>query len=144
MISPKYNFVAENTLRSNSPTQEYRVRLTKHGCIVFRGSDIHIYELNKKFIKLYIDTDKRAIGWKLVETEKYSALTELNDTRQIVQNQKTKQASISIRKLLNVLQFDPDKMKESSIELPVEKYKAAYLEDSEIYFITIPRQYETK
>lgn len=145
MKPPTFNFVPERQAKSQTETGGYRVTLTNRGFLYFPKEVIEIYELNGKYASLFIDTEKKALGWKIMD--KSTTPDVLKDCRVFNQNQITGSVILGITKLLETMGLGKMNGKKFVSELklpiksiPVQKYKSGYLGD-EIYYISL-KDYE--
>lgn len=145
MKSPTFNFVPERQVKNQTETGGYVVTLTSRGFLYLGRGVIDIYELEGKYISLFIDTEKKALGWKIMDKETTPEV--LSNCRVINPNKVTGSAILGITKLLEAMgmghmngkKFISD-LKLPIKSIPVQKYRAGYLGD-EIYYISL-KDYE--
>ena len=141
MSLPKFNFIPEKQLneefRSYTPAMvTLAVTKTTIGInyqLRFMSETVRIYELDGKYITMYADEQKRAIGWRFIDGK--TDLPELSGAKQLKVNTGL-QASIGVGKLLKSAKLIPTKTL-SGLEVkkhldPLNKY--------EIFYIEIPRE----
>lgn len=140
MRPPKFNFVPEKQVENKNETGGYYVSITKSGFLYFPKEVIHVYDLAGKYIKLFVDREKKALGWRVVDETTTPEV--LNDCR-VINSKNNGSAIFSIGKLLSSMGVDSVKVgtKISYIgmpmsNVPVEKYRAGYLE-GDIYYISL-------
>ncbi len=131
MRPPKFDFIPERQLIKESKPVDpmFKASIYPNGALSFNKDYIEIYELGNKFIRIYADTAKRSIGWKILEGK--TDLEEVDDSRKMVL---TPQNSIklSITGILSILGWTKG---ESYKKLPIEIYKS---DGIEIHYIKLP------
>ena len=132
MPSPKFSFVPERQLNASSESETYKVSIFKNGQLVFPTSVLDVYELEGKYLKLFADIEKKAIGWSIIEGT--TDFTELEYARLIKKDKNQKVARLGITKILRNLNIDTGT---SFLKLEVKQYKSA-LQDSAIWYIELP------
>ncbi len=130
MPAPKFDFVPEHQLGKTLEDSTYRVTITKAGCLFFSANDVHIYDLDGKYIRLYADVTKQTIGWSILEDK--TSLDDLNDSRLLKRN-KGGVCLLGITKILNILKVDKGKVFQ---KLEVKKYISP-LQSYPVYYITL-------
>ena len=130
MPQPKFNFIPEKQLGSTAEAT-FNVTLTKSGNLYFSPFNVLIYEMDGSFIKLYGDTEKKAIAWKLIKGT--TTLPELDKSRKIKAAGKGKFAVVSVRRILSKLGIE--QLKEAKT-YEVNTYESSLLEDK-LYYIQL-------
>jgi len=130
-MKPKFNFIPYRQLNVPSETQNYSATVSKSGFLQFSRFNIEIYDLAKKWFEFFVDTEKKALGWKLID--KLPELSDLKLYRKLYISPKSGIGCIQIKSLLTKAGFQ---LPFHSIKLPVQIYKTGYL-DSEINYIVI-------
>jgi hypothetical protein len=130
MRTPKFNFIPERQLNAKTEPQMFSVTITKHNTITFSRSDVEIYELDGKYIRLFADTEKKVIGWSVLDGK--VELDALNDARQLKAVKGSGIIVIGARKLIQATGIE---MKESK-RLVVKKY-ASPLQKDIIYYVEL-------
>lgn len=129
MPTPKFSFVPERQIGEDEKVG-YNVNIYGNGAIIFNGQVVDVYELNNKYIKVFSDLEKKAIGWTIIKND--TNLEELNNARVL---KKTKNGNIilSVTKILKKLGWEKG-MKFTN--LPVKLYKSP-LETDDIWYIQL-------
>lgn len=134
----QFNFVQEKHLtdtRRWAKLAKHTVTINpKHGYLRFSMSYIKDKGLEDCFIKLYADTSKKAIGWKILREK---SLEGMKDYRQLkVYRTKTPEGyeashcQLSVQKLLDILKVDKSKKYK---ELPIQTYQLGPMDGSISY-----------
>ncbi len=128
----KFNFISEKNIgKEINMDFSYRVTVTKQNTISFNRETISVYDLEGKRIRLFADTEKKCIGWVVVDGK--TSLPELNDARVIHSSGANKVANIGVTKLLKIMGIQLGVLRPG---IPVQKYKDGNLGD-EIYYIEL-------
>lgn len=131
MKNPKFNFVPERQLTEAQAKQEaFKCTISESGVLFLRGDYVKAYEMNGKTARLFVDTEKKVIGWSLIEGN--TTLEDLNDGRPLKQNS-TGMISISIRKIIQKLGRAGEQFK----DLEIKVYKSP-LHSGEIHYVELP------
>lgn len=127
----KFNFVPERQLFK--PVYNHSaafVKIYPAGTLVFNPEIIRLYEMKDKFIKLFADKSKRAIGWQLVEGN-----TVMEDLTHQIKLNKSGIAVVGIRKVLESV--GAPKTGISYPRMEVKTYKGP-LDSGVIYYAILP------
>lgn len=139
----KFNFEEERRLvegsRIRGPLKHTASVNAKHGYISFSISYIRDKNLDGSFIKFYGDTQKKAIGWKLLKKE--TNVEELHGYRQLkiqefgnkLNDHKSKVCKLMIRALLKSVGVK----EKSYIHVPVKKYTSPTILDDDMYYVEL-------
>lgn len=130
MRTPKFNFIPATQLGSARNIGELKVSLSKKGLMWIGKETVNSLGLRDKFIKFYVDIEKKAVAWEIVTKEE--SLTSLKGIRKITIT-KAGTCVLSIGTLLKSLKVE-DKLPLKGI--PVEKYEASYL-NKELNYIKL-------
>jgi len=149
MPLPKFNFIPESQLHDEyhayTPAKVSiiksiaTVKDRKHSIfnLRFASETVKLYDLEDKFIKFYIDKEKRVLGWTLIEGD--TTLTDLSHAHKLKKNQKSGSVIIGIGKLLKAAGLN---IQESLKGLEVKKPKTPLM-SHEIFYVEIPKpQYD--
>jgi hypothetical protein len=129
MPLPKFNFIPEKQLGSDYEAT-FNVSLTKAGMIYFSPQNVMIYDMDGAFIKLYGDTEKKAIAWKIIKGS--TSLTDLDSARKMSAHGKIKSIVVSVKKILSKLGIKNVEAK----KYEVKTYESSLLEDK-LYYIEL-------
>jgi hypothetical protein len=136
MRQPKFNFIPERQLSENhSESGFFTASVGPLGAISFNAEYKVVYEIDQKYITFYADTQKRTLGWKIIEGK--TELIELNQARQIIDKPSL---SISIVPLLRTLGWQKE---EKHLKLPISVYKNKDVE-GEIHYVQLPDKFLKK
>lgn len=127
----KYNFIPERQLGLPPPEEKYKVSLYQNSTIIFSSSVVSIYDLNNKFIRLFADTEKKLIGWSIIEGD--TDLDTLKDARQLKVSVNGN-IVVSVGRLLKAMNYE---LAESLKGLEVKKFKST-LTNNTIWYIELP------
>lgn len=133
MRPPKFNFIPERLLKEPAKDSTYRVSIYSQGTLVFPKDVVSIYELDGKYIRFYVDKEKRTVGWTLFEN--YEPSDNLEDARQLKANPNGP-IVVGIKKLLTLMGVD---YTEGFKGLEVGTYKTSLIEN-QVYYITLPEK----
>ncbi len=137
MKPPKFNFIPEHQLNKKGlETYQFVVTIAKTGTIIFNCSDVRMYDLGGKFIKLFADTEKKIIGWSIISGK--TDLEEIENSRELKVSVNGN-IVIGIRKLLKAMDIEIKDTK----RVPVNKYVSSLYKD-EIYYIELAPPVENK
>jgi hypothetical protein len=133
MPAPKFSFVPEHQIEKSNAKKDYffYCSIVSNGQLMFCREYIEVYELHEKFIELYIDKDKRTIGWRFIEGN--SSFEEISKSRQLKKTPKGI-IRVSVSKLLKHLGWQKG---ESYLRLPIEIYKSQTMV-GEIFYVKLP------
>ncbi len=134
MPTPKFSFVPERQIGKESDDIGYTVSITKQGCILFTSAVVRIYDLDKKFIRIFADIEKRAVGWSIVEN--IEGLESLKDVRQLNKNVKSGIIVVSVKKLLQKIGIEKGTKHK---HLTVKTYRSP-LETDNIFYIQLTKE----
>lgn len=137
MSTPKFSFVPERQIGQVSNEGGYSVSIFKSGVLCFSINTLRIYELEGKYIRLFADVEKKAIGWSVVEGK--TNLDDINDSR-LVKTNASGCAVLGITKLLKKIGIEKET---SFFNLPVKVYKSP-LNSYDIYYIELKKVVEPK
>ena len=132
MRQPKFNFIPERQLSEGH--QEggfFTASISSIGAISFNAEYKSVYELDNKYITFYVDTQKRTLGWKIIEGK--TELIELNHARQLNATNKPV-ITVSVIPLLRTLGWSKG---EKYLKVPIQIYKNKDVE-GEIHYIQLP------
>lgn len=133
MKAPKFNFVPERQLGGNDQQiTAFTASIYTNGQIVFKSDYIRIYELDNKYVRVFCDLEKRAIGWSVIEGK--TELDELGDARLLKQDINGA-AKLSVKKILSRLGYK--ELKTSILDLEIKTYKSM-MHAGEIFYVIIP------
>ncbi len=136
MKAPKFNFVSERLLNEPKADNAFRVSIYKTGTLIFTGEVLEIYDLENKFIRLFVDREKRSIAWQVLPDN--ASLEELNDARKVVKTTNGN-AVISVKKLLTAIGIQKADMGKGFKNLEVRTYKTA-LQAGDLYYVILPKK----
>ncbi len=130
MRPPKFNFVPERHLAETYKPIDpfFTCSIYTNGQMVLNSDYVSVYELDKKFVRLYLDKEKRTIGWKIIEGD--TNIEELSDARQITVVKGM--VKISITPILHLLGWEKGA---SFKQLPIKEYKTL---ENKIDYIEVP------
>ncbi len=137
MPTIKFSFVPERQL-GKEVDETYRVSIYKHAHLYFPSCAVQVYDLSGKYIKLFADIEKRAIGWQVIEGK--TDLEEVSGARFMQKRGKSGAIVLGIGKLLERLGFENAKEIEFR-DLEVQKYVSP-LEKNEIWYVQLSKEYE--
>lgn len=138
MRTPKFNFIPERQLNKDTGDQTGFIVSLKKRVMSFKKADVDIYELDGKYVRMFADTEKKVIGWAIVEGK--TGLDELNDARILNRNDKTGVLTISIGKLLKAVGIEGI---EEIRRCPVKTYISPLQKDT-IYYIELENRETNK
>ncbi len=118
--------VAKNTNKKTGKTQiQYNLYFSK--------DVIHIYDLKGKRLKFYLDADKKAVAWRVMDGQ-VTTLDDLSTGRE-VKPFGVGQWQTSITKLVNAAGIE---IKEKRSAMPVKSYKTTELGiPMQYYYVTL-------
>jgi len=132
-----FNFVQEKHLtdtRKWAKQQKQTVTINaKHGYMRFSMSYIRDKGLENCFIKLYADTSKKAIGWKILREKDFADMKEYRQLKVYRVKTETGVAThcqLSVQKLLDILKVDKTKKYK---DLPIQTYQLGPMDGSLSY-----------
>lgn len=107
----------------------------KHGIITFPKSYIVDNGLDGKYLKWFIDVEKKALGWKILATE--SDLKELEDYIRIKSIPSNGIYQMSIKRVLNTFHFADTNVTFKDLE--VQKYlsKSNFYNDGVLHYVQL-------
>lgn len=132
MPAPKFSFVPERQIGKDSD-ETYKVSIFKNSALRFPSEIVRVYELKDKYVRLFADLEKKAIGWQIVEGK--TDLDTLSDAR-LMTVRKAGIVVLGIGKLLNKLGFEKGV---AFSNLEVKKYKSV-LDDRDIWYIELDKK----
>lgn len=130
MRPPKFNFIPERQLIESYKKKDpfFTCSIYSNGQLVFNDDYTEVYSLDSKFIRFYIDKDKRTLSWKIL---KDTTLEELNlDAKQLHKTKKV--VKVFVSKTLQLLGWEKG---ESYKKLPIKNY---ILDGDEINYVELP------
>jgi hypothetical protein len=131
MRQPKFNFVPERQLKESVSSRGFfHASITKQGALCFGREYQKVYELDNKYARIFLDREKRTLGWKIIEGD--TNLDELSDCRKLTPNGTGNMIKVGVSKLLRNLSYEKG---DSYKTLPIEIYK---MKEGEIHYIIIP------
>ncbi len=133
MPAIKFDFVPERQIGKEQAESGYRVTIFKSGVLAFGGHVLDVYELDGKYLRLFADVEKKAIGWSVIEGK--TSFDEIDDAR-ILKRNSSGVAILGITKLLKKLGVEKGQLMPN---LEVKKYKSA-LNSYDIYYIELPKE----
>ncbi len=120
------------------------VSLSKHGLLFLSRKFLNTYNANGKYMEFFGDSSKRALAWKIKDTLNDLKLLKPTKTmplRAIRQNPKSGQAVMSIKKLLERMNIEPEDFK----NLKVEEYKGDKVFGvGNLFYVKLPYNKEIK
>ena len=127
----KFSFVPERQLGEDYGDRTgMTISIYSTGSMIFGSEIIRLYEMDGKYIKLFADVQKRAVGWTIIEGK--TDLDSLNDARQIKVTDGGI-ATVSIGRILKKLGIEKGT---KFMHVPVKIYKSL-LEVNPIYYIEL-------
>lgn len=127
----KFNFIPERQLGLPPPEEKYKVSLYQNGAIIFNSSVVNVYELKDKFVRMFADTEKKLIGWQVIEGD--TDLDALKDARQLKVSVNGN-IVVSVVKLLKSMNYE---LNGSLKGLEVKKFKST-LTNNTIWYVELP------
>lgn len=137
-VQRKYTFIAENQLNSFEESSEYSVTITKTGSIYFNTFICKMFELDKKFVRLYADIEKKTIAWREI---KDGSIETIKGLRQLKVNKDNENCMLMVNKLLEKIGITKEMLPIKKI--PVTKYQD-YLEKTEYNVIDLKEYVKNK
>lgn len=112
MPAPKFSFVPERQV-GDEPSEGagYRVAIRKNGIIYFPADVVRIYDLEGKYVKLYADTQKKAIAWTVFDKGEPADMEDVRLMKRV--SPKSQVVVLGIGRLLKRMGFD------KGVEFPV-------------------------
>lgn len=136
MKTPKFNFIPERQLgevtTGNGHWSVTIIASKASPAIYFPKDMARILEMDGKYIKVFADTEKKAIGWRLIQDE--TTLPELNNARKITANKVSGAVILGIGRILKTLNYD---LKEKIKGLLVQTYSSPLIKD-DISYVVLP------
>lgn len=131
----KFNFISEAALGElPKADNSWRIAIYMTGknnyTIVFPPDYVEIFEMIGKYFTFFVDTEKKALGWREVKDQ--TDLSTLKGARQAVISGNSKAVRFGIKKLLGAMNYYPQK---SLLDLVVQKYSTPL---QEISYVTLP------
>lgn len=131
----EFNFVQEKHLtdtRRMSKLAKHTVTINaKHGYMRFSLSYVKDKGLENAFIKLYADTSKKAIGWKIMRETDLSGLAGYRQLKvfkkKTPEGYESQHCQLGVQKLLEVLGVKKEK---TFKQLPIESYQLGPMDGS--------------
>lgn len=146
MPAPKFNFIPEYQLRPQESTV-FKITITRNGNLYFPKEVINVYDLEGSFIKLFVDIEKRAIGFQVIKQA--DSLEGMKGLRKLSINRQNGGGTIQVISLLRSLGIQDTTTQVSekyykydfgdSKKYELKKYESSYLL-SEIYYIDLNEQ----
>lgn len=135
MRTPKFNFIPERQLNKDVESGgAFSVTVTKHNTLLFSKTDVGIYELEGKYVRLFADTEKKTLGWAIVEGK--TGLEELNDARLMKVNPTSGIILLGIGRLLKAMGILEVT---ENMKLPVKTYVSP-LQKDKIYYVELKKE----
>lgn len=135
MPTPKFAFVPERQLGQDPKESGYRVTLMKNGILRFPSDVVNIYDLDGKYIRMFADIQRKAVGWSIIEGK--TSLEDIDDAR-LVKKNVNGGAVISIGRMLKKLGMS----KETEFKnLEVNKFKGM-LQANDIHYVILEKKAE--
>lgn len=133
MSTTKFSFIAEKQLNKTIGEGGYRVSLYKNGVLAFPSETMRIYELANKYVKIYVDLERKTIGWAVIEGK--TSLDDIDDARLMVQR-KNGMATLMIGKILRKMGFEKGEAPTGDYDAKV--YKSSFIAN-DIRYITLEK-----
>lgn len=131
--APKFNFVSERQISdTHEPSTAFTASIYGNQQIVFNKDFIRIYELESKYVRLFLDVEKRAIGFSVVEGD--TDFAKLNDARHLKPDAKGN-IKVSIRRLLTKIGYAKPMKPISNLEIKTYDSKEY---GGTMYYVTLP------
>ena len=107
----------------------------KHGYITFPKSYIEEHKLNGRYIRWYLDTGRRALGWKILEKE--SDLSSLEEYFQLKPVPSSGIYHFAIRRLLTLFNFSDKNICFKDLEDQKYLSKTEFFNDGTIHYLLL-------
>ena len=119
----KLNFVPEKQINQDRSESGFYVTLNKNFTLYFSPEFVRVFDLDKTYLKVYADTEKKAIGWIYFEEGK---LDDMKDMRKLTINKEVGSGIMGCKKLLNQLGIDDKNILTKTGKKKVQIYKSSY------------------
>lgn len=134
MKTPKFNFVPERQLRDiKSGNGYWTVTVMTSRNLYFQKEMVEILEMDGKFIQIFADTEKKAIGWRIIKDE--TTLDNIHNARKLNANKVSGAIIVSIGKIMEALNYKIDKTVRG---LVVQTYTSPLVKES-ISYVVLPQ-----
>lgn len=107
----------------------------KHGYIVFPKAYIIDNGLDGRYLKWFVDIEKKALGWRILEKER--SLDALQDYFQLKKVPSTGVYQLSIRRVLNAFNFSDTNATFSDLEVGTYISKQEYFNDGTLHYVML-------
>jgi hypothetical protein len=129
-MKPKFNFIPERQLNKEVVDTTFTVTLTKQRNLFFKKSDVLMYDLEGKYMRMFVDTEKKVIGWAIIGGS--TDLEILKDCRVLKINPTSGAIIVGAGRLLKALGVtevkDNRKLSVKTYVSPLQKDKIYYVE----------------